>query len=222
MTEAAPPADMSDADLEREIARINAERHKTRSVRAFKPLGGGESSFQITDNFMVERLNSLRGELSRRQVVRSNLAKEAWDHSQQLQAARREVEKTQAESATFWFRRYFTSLGIANGAAFAALASGVLQADKPADIAPLAAPAMEHFAWGLLAAGAIPLLFYVEYKIRDFRNDRYDPNRFQAAVLPALQVIAGWSVYFAGTVGTYRFAMGLFTAIGAVHGLVRH
>ena len=65
-------------------------------------------------------------------------------------------DQAQAEDSKFWYRRFFTTLAIANGAAFVALANGFLQADDRAVLAPLVHGPMMSFAIGTFAAGAIP------------------------------------------------------------------
>ncbi len=58
---------------------------------------------------------------------------------------------------SFWFQRLNTSLAIAHGAGFAAVASHLFDPNTTAASAGLSLPAMTTFGLGALVAGAIPL-----------------------------------------------------------------
>ena len=77
------------------------------------------------------------------------------------QNAQRARSRAEQEDAAFWYRRYFTALGVANGAAFAALAAGTLQATDVAHAAIYSAEAIEAFATGASAASSIPLVLWL-------------------------------------------------------------
>lgn len=138
-----------------------------------------------------------------------------------LSEVRQEVaegRRADAEEAKFWFRRFFTTLGIANAAAFAALASGLLQADHPVELAPAVAPAMDKFIWGALAAGSIPLLLWLQLILRGWiRDNSHEVVRGKA--WRSLHLVARQLVIFAFVSSVYAFCWGLFIAAGSVHGL---
>ncbi|MBO9710545.1 MAG: hypothetical protein J7521_20280 [Caulobacter sp.] len=136
--------------------------------------------------------------------------------------ARLDREKAAAEGANFWFRRFFTTLGIANAAAFAALSSGLLQADKPAEIAPLVAPAMVQFAWGLLTAGSIPLLLWLRFGADDWLSARYEQPPGIRRAREAIRFCSQGIMVIASTSSVCCFANGLFSALGSIQGIIKH
>ena len=83
----------------------------------------------------------------------------AREHAaEQLQATKAAAaEQAAHDERTFWFRRFFTTLGIANAGAFFAVATGLAQADAPAKIAPYLASPFTSFVWGMVLSGLIPL-----------------------------------------------------------------
>lgn len=82
--------------------------------------------------------------------------------AQSADTASREDARLKQDDAAFWFRRFILSLQIGNGAGFVALAGGVLQADKPREVAVLAFPSFGWFAGGLILAGLVPGLLYLQ------------------------------------------------------------
>lgn len=75
-----------------------------------------------------------------------------------VEAARKRAEEQ--ENANYWLRRFCTSLAIANGAAFAALAAGFLNTSEKAIIASALTNIMASFAVGMATAGVIPALLW--------------------------------------------------------------
>lgn len=124
----------------------------------------------------------------------------------------------QAEEMAFWFRRFFTTLGIANGAAFAALASGLLQADEPVKLAPVVGPAMDAFIWGALWAGSIPLWMWARLRLRIYSSGGELRPPIRGAVVGAGSMF-GQLIMISAAASVVLFCLGLFTATGAVHGL---
>lgn len=162
-------------------------------------------------------VNSLNAQISN---VRRELIALDRQENAVLETERMERSKAAVEGATFWFKRFFTTLGIANAGAFAALASGVLQADDVGKIARLAAPAMVHFTWGMLASGSIPLFLWLRYFASDAQSHYFDTNKFQKLSLPILEWLAQFLVISATVKGVWEFAAGLFSALGSLQGTV--
>lgn len=105
---------------------------------------------------MVEKeIQSIEAEMLR--LTRELAAIQAADDARDRAA--------QDDEATFWFRRFFTSVAIANGAAFAALAAGFLNTDDKAAIANALAEIMSFFAIGMCTAGLIPALLWARVKL---------------------------------------------------------
>lgn len=77
------------------------------------------------------------------------------------------ARQADVEDSAFWFRRFFTSIAIANGAAFVALAAGFLQADDRKAIATLLPVPMTAFAVGMFASGAIPIVLWIQIRVRN-------------------------------------------------------
>lgn len=126
-----------------------------------------------------------------------------------------------SEEAAFWFRRFFTTLGIANAGAFAALASGVLQADKPGDVATYAAPAMISFTWGLLWAGAVPLVLWLQAQTEVFLNPTYTGPASERALYEWIGILCRILTPLATTFSVAYFCDGLFKALGSVQAIPR-
>lgn len=66
-------------------------------------------------------------------------------------------ERLDVDERVFWFRRFFTTLGIAHAAGFVGLAAAVGQSDDPKILAPHLVVALQYFAFGMVTAGLIPL-----------------------------------------------------------------
>lgn len=162
-------------------------------------------------------VNSLNAQISN---VRRELIALDRQENAALESQRIERSKAAVEGATFWFKRFFTTLGIANAGAFAALASGVLQADDVGKIAGLVAPAMVHFTQGMLASGSIPLFLWLRYFASDAQSRYFDRNRFQTLALPILEWLAQLLVILATVRGVWEFAAGLFSALGSLQGTI--
>lgn len=126
--------------------------------------------------------------------------------------------RSEREDAAFWFRRFFTTLGIANGAAFAALASGLLQADDPVKLAPVAGAAMDAFIWGALWAGSIPLWMWARLAANGVSEQRGFPAPLQPAA-KGFRFLMSQLIAISAIASVIMFCLGLFTAAGAVHGL---
>lgn len=125
----------------------------------------------------------------------------------------RQSREFDREHASFWFRRFFTTLGIANAAGFTALASGLAQSDSPEKIAGAIAPAMDAFIWGALNAGSIPLFLWFYLASADWIPDDWVKRRLAVWLLSRGLIITAtvFSVWYLGE--------GLFSAVGAAHGI---
>jgi len=77
-------------------------------------------------------------------------------------AVTRDEVRILAEERAFWFRRFHTSLAIANGGALAAISSKLLENGVEARSIQAAMAAMVAFASGMLIAGSIPMALYAE------------------------------------------------------------
>jgi hypothetical protein len=163
-------------------------------------------------NVLIERRRDLRRRLA---------ALDDEDAATRRQQAR-DLAKANAEDASFWFRRFFTTLSIANAAAFAALASGLLQADEPKNIAPLVAPAMIQFAWGMLTAGSVPLLLWLRFGTDDWLSDNYEQGKWVRGARWTVKFASQGAMAFAAVLSVTFFALGLFTALGSIQGIIKH
>ncbi len=198
--------------LDRELKRVHDELAKV-----------GRKAAAETDSQRLAQMQQQLMVLGKRRNELQEARRKAWeDESAELLQQRQEREKVQFESATFWSRRFFVTLALANAGAFVAMTSGLIQADRPAEVAALVTPAMIHFAWGMLASGSIPLFFWGEYLVRDFRGTYFNRNIFQEKVLPIVQWVTTQAVYFATVVGIWQFAQGLFTALGSAQAIIKH
>jgi len=71
-----------------------------------------------------------------------------------------EILRIAEDGGTFWFRRFHTSLAIANGAAFVAIAGHIMDPTISVSLAAAAWYPMSAFAIGILAAGTIPVALH--------------------------------------------------------------
>lgn len=198
------PADEIEHALKRAI-----DEHAALAKRIADAGGQGRAGLLIRRMNLENEINSLR-----KQIRAARRAEE--------RAFRHEMQRAAAEGANFWFRRFFTTLGIANAAAFAALASGLLQADKPAEIASIAAPAMIQFAWGMLTAGSIPLLLWIRFGADDWLSERYEQPPLIKRARFAVKHLSQTAMVIAATFSVVDFAQGLFMALGSIQGIIRH
>lgn len=79
----------------------------------------------------------------------------------QAATAERERARAQQDDAAFWFRRYFTTVGVGNAALFAALISGVLQAQDVYATGALMHAGLERSGIGSGLALVIPGILYL-------------------------------------------------------------
>ena len=75
-------------------------------------------------------------------------------------AIQRETHKAVEDDANYWFRRLMLQPQLANGAAFLAMAGGILQADDIARAADLAKEPFAWFATGLAVSGIPPFFLW--------------------------------------------------------------
>lgn len=169
----------------------------------------------VTDSMrraMEEELRQLKLELA-------NIEDRARETiSAENRQAEADARRTEKEEIDFWFRRFFTTLGIANGAAFAALASGLLQSDNPAALAPAVGPAMDKFIWGALAAGSIPFGLWLRLLMESWQR-RFGNDTPEYRAWWWISLVARQAVFIGATVSVLCFCWGLFIAAGSVHGL---
>lgn len=104
------------------------------------------------------KVAELKAELERRQA-------DAASRRLLLQATKDMVDK---DEATFWFRRFLLALGIANAAAFASVAGGVMGAKDAVLLQKIAAEALfpiQLFGFGAITAGLIPLVLWLRANV---------------------------------------------------------
>ena len=110
------------------------------------------------DKVGAGKASEISAEVGRRhQAARERLdllEKELAGHIEAFEADRRRHER---ENGDWWFRRFHTSLAIAHGAAFAAIASNAFDADKIKTTAALVAAPLATFGIGMILAGLIPV-----------------------------------------------------------------
>jgi hypothetical protein len=142
-------------------------------------------------------------------------------NSAEIAALAAERERSASEEASFWYRRFFTTLGLGNAAAFAAVASGFIQADDRRPIADAAANALTAFSIGMVAAGALPLLLWLQIETRHLMRLPFwtDDERGLIAwfVKCAVLTIAAGAALFSAS----ALFQGFGYAIGGVRGLVQ-
>lgn len=122
------------------------------------------------------------------------------------------TDQAQAEASAFWYRRFFTTLAIANGAAFLALANGFIQADDRSVLAPLIHKPMLLFALGTFAAGAIPLVLGAAPRL-DRSARRTHANKSILIAVQGLVIAIGSGLVVASIVSLVR---GAFEAVEAI------
>jgi hypothetical protein len=138
------------ADDREELASVEADIARCRADR---------SMFGMVPLDLRTRERDLRAGLQR---VERDLAAAGDQDAAAMLATAAADRRFAHERAEFWFRRFFTSLGVANGAAFAAISAGLLQAQKPEEIAPLVFGPLVVFAFGTVTAGLVPFALYLQ------------------------------------------------------------
>jgi hypothetical protein len=142
------------------------------------------------------------------------------EEEKEANAWRRERLKSDEGQAAFWFQRFFTTLGVANAAAFAALASALLKFDDMPRVAPMVLQPLTSFGAGLLWAGLIPFFLWLRYAANVWLDDRFDQPRITMAARQLLKGVGQTATITAAVFSVYFFWQGLFDAIGKVHGIV--
>lgn len=101
---------------------------------------------------------------AKQQVAELERALRRFDDEEQAHAdgIAREVGRRRDEERAFWFRRFHTSLALAHGAGFAAVASKLFDSNVTASTAAGAWYPMAAFACGMMLAGLIPVALFRE------------------------------------------------------------
>lgn len=218
----------TDAELDAEVVRLTTDLRNNAPLAKFNPLRAEPGVLSAVER--AERWTAELGKIQDERARRATLAREltAAEHVERQQKAAEfrafqlEIERATFQDAGFWFKRFILALGIANAAAFAALAGGLLGADDPKVVAPLVAPAMVHFAWGMLESGAIPALLWLRYASTTWLLDGYE----QPALARILRIAAkeGSHILTIAAVVTsvFSFGNGVFKALGSIQGLIPH
>jgi hypothetical protein len=126
-----------------------ARRESPRTIRLLPP--GTRDPLDV----VKEELERASQELKRLQDREHDLV----GSEMKIQAARAQgEEQARIDDRTYWFRRFHTSLAIANGAAVAAIASKLLDKDVERLAVAISLVPLSLFALGMVLAGAIPVL----------------------------------------------------------------
>lgn len=180
--------------LNKRLDKLNADRKRLNSAPRM--------SFVDAPDPIDEQLETIRAE---RRDIEARLV-------QLDQADAERADAAQAEDSKFWFRRFFTTLAIANGAAFVALANGFLQADDRAALAPLVHGPMTSFAIGMFAAGAIPFWLGATASVEHTaRRTRPNPTALTLA-----QALITGAVFVLVIISIAALLEGTFEAIDAI------
>ena len=105
----------------------------------------------------------------------------------------REAERLHHDDASYWSRRFNTSLAIGNGAGFALVTGALLQSQHIDQALVFAWQPMCCFGPGLLCAGALPWLLWAQRRSQKFRR----AAQIASALLTTLA--AGFFVLAIGT-----------------------
>ena len=194
--------------MSRERAHLEEELRDAEAEVSIAEVEAGGKRSLVATNAMLDarnRLPQLRAKVRHIQQELAQVDDRRDEAAAAAAAARAETEtRLRAEESGFWFRRFMTTLGIANGAAFAALASGFLQADEKATVALTVANAMTDFAIGMIAAGLVPALLWIE------RSDTTRPGMVRLANAANVGLALGSALFF---------ILGIGQAVGGVRGM---
>lgn len=223
--------DQTDQDLDHAIRELEAQREAHDLNSPASVLNPGHLQRSNARAAIVRRIQELNNEKEQRERDRVSQAAELEAEKrashraaiEEERSLRRErllrLEAANLDDAAFWSRRFYTTLGIANAAAFAAIASGFLQAetnDRKPVVQPVA-DALEFFMWGMVLAGVIPLLNWIKSE-----RNRIE-GHFDRATDAGIRMAILWlSVSFAALAAfnsAVFFVLGLASAIGGIRGL---
>lgn len=140
------------AILEARQAELQQEIIEARTQARGSGLSVSASVATITITRAENELRSIKGKLAAlddEDRAKANVASEA-------------DRRLAHETAQFWFRRFFTSLGLVHAAAFAAIMSGLFQAQHPEQVAGFAWGPLILFGFGVVTAGLIPFALYLQ------------------------------------------------------------
>jgi len=114
------------------------------------------------------------------------------------------------EEELHWFRRFFTSLAIGNGGAFAAIGAGIMQAESIGPAAQLGFWPISFFGAGTIFAGVIPAALWLDKQSQYWGTSENWTDRFSWSEVPWWRRIKKmWVMTAYGFAGV---AMLLFTA----------
>jgi len=165
-----------------EIASIKAAIQA--EYRKFvRPENAGLLNAELTaaNNATRKRLDDLEDDLRELQSEETRLR---GDREAGERAASEARGRTRIQSQAEWSKRFHTSLALANGAAFAAIASKLLDKDVPQTTVAAAIPPVLLFGIGVIAAGLLPYFLATE------REKAVGPLAGVAAVSFALGIFA--------------------------------
>lgn len=141
------------------------ERLTNRRAEVLQRLGDIGSAPKQNTRGWEERPHLLQELVTIEQTLAQIAATEAQAKATAAQVAATDAAertRTAQDDAAFWFRRFMVSLQLANGAAFVAAVTGVLQADDLPRAAAVAASPTAWFALGILGSGLLPLVLWLE------------------------------------------------------------
>lgn len=100
-------------------------------------------------------------------TIEQTLAQVESTEALRRDTSEREVERLKQDDASFWTRRFHTSLAIGNGAGFALVTSVLLQSQHIEQAIVFVWPSMCLFGPGLIFAGALPWLFWAQRRFSE-------------------------------------------------------
>jgi hypothetical protein len=109
-----------------------------------------------------------------------------------------EDDRAGRDDATFWSRRFYTSLAVGNGVGFVTISTALIQSGKVGLAVVIGFGPLMYFALGLAAAGTIPWFIW--------RQRALKPSNWWQQILSPLPL-------FVSTVSSGFFLMGLGSAV---------
>lgn len=146
----------------------NAEKRLSDTRAKAKDPGGPNLDYTISQ--LEDRVKELKAEIAPLRIQEKEVEDRQNEREEEklaverrrVEAAEAAVEQAKAEERAFWFRRFHTSLALAHGAGFAAVASKLFDSTVTPDVAAGAWHPMACFAIGMVVAGLIPVALFRE------------------------------------------------------------
>lgn len=142
-------------EVQRQLEALVLEYDRVSTLK--ERMDNGEIGSRAKHQSYSLQLESLRKQIEGMELQLSRIRDEEKAAQASVAAG---IEQAKREDRTFWFRRFHTSLAIAHGAGFAAVASNLLDPAATASTATAALIPMAAFAVGMVLAGLIPVALY--------------------------------------------------------------